>query len=975
MKEQLCHLVLSMSLILTSTFAWAFKQGALWSDRNHQLNTTAALAPTNPSFVKLSTGDQIGFSADVLDDIGEANRDVDRYHFTDSDFHFDEEQFDRGSRNLQDWRADIVANANIGNFVKARQLLGQSLHSVQDFYAHTNWVERKLTVDRDALLPDLGNSILPQPGIVISSPSCTFDGLAANASLTSGWYAILQERPNDRGWYTNLWVVLQKTLSLPPYWPDDKCIHGNGTGPGLNKDQAARPNFYLAYAYAVKGSRTFFDYVVSDLNDVALCGLLGQESSRKCAHVTTNRLPIAAFSTTALVRTRVTFDASGSTDDGTISRYEWDFGDGTFGEGVSPSHTFTPGTYQVTLRVIDDELASGSTSRAIPIFIPRSDLVPSAVNVSTTNVAPGATMTVTWKITNIGNANAAASTTELRLLDSTDSTIGRPAQKLTSLPTNSLIDGAIITQSQIVTIPAAKEPGSYKIVVIVDSTKILDQIDSTNDAATSAPFKVTAIPKPDLVPSTVSVTPASVVPGATTTASWKITNSGNANAVASTTILRLVSSSDATNGTPANNFMTVATGALAIGASASQSQVITIPASTVPGSYKIVVVADSSGSVGQSNFTNDFGSSGAFTVGTPVTSNQTKISTGNQHTCALTRVGGVKCWGYNGYGQLGDGTAFNSAAPKDVSGLTSGVSAIASSNLHTCALTSVGGVKCWGWNAYGQLGDGTGGNNLVPKDVSGLTSGVSAITSGGFHTCALNSAGSVKCWGYNVSGQLGDGTGGNSLVPKDVSGLTSGISAITSGNQHTCALTSAGGVKCWGYNGYGQLGDGTSGNSLVPKDVSGLTSGVRAIASNQHNTCALTSVGGVKCWGYNNSGELGDGTNIHSPVPKDVSGLTSGISAIAPGYNHGCALTSGGSVKCWGYNGYGQLGDGTKINRLVPIDVSGLTSGVSAISAGGSHTCALTSLGGVKCWGWNAYGELGDGTNIDALVPKDVIGF
>jgi alpha-tubulin suppressor-like RCC1 family protein len=355
------------------------------------------------------------------------------------------------------------------------------------------------------------------------------------------------------------------------------------------------------------------------------------------------------------------------------------------------------------------------------------------------------------------------------------------------------------------------------------------------------------------------------------------------------------------------------------------------------------------------------------------------ITAGSGHTCALlASTGGVQCWGNNYYGRLGDGTTTDRYVPTSVVGLSSGVAAIAAGAQHTCALlASTGGVQCWGNNWYGQLGDGTTTNQLVPTSVVGLSSGVAAIAVGVFHTCALlASTGGVQCWGNNQYGQLGDGTTTQQLVPISVVGLSSAVAAIAAGGLHTCAvLASKGGVQCWGYNTFGQLGDGTTTDQHVPTNVVGLSSVVAAIAAGEVHTCALlASTGGVQCWGWNTYGQLGDGTTTDQHVPISVAGLSSGVAAIDAGDDHTCAvLASTGGVQCWGWNGQGQLGDGTTTDRLVPTSVVALSSGVAAIAAGAQHTCALlASAGGVQCWGYNAHGQLGDGTTTEQHVPTSV---
>jgi len=395
---------------------------------------------------------------------------------------------------------------------------------------------------------------------------------------------------------------------------------------------------------------------------------------------------------------------------------------------------------------------------------------------------------------------------------------------------------------------------------------------------------------------------------------------------------------------------------------------VTVPAGLSPGAVAVTVANIA---LGRSRTY-----PGLFTVGALPSAVPAAMAVGSNHVCAVTSGGRVQCWGYNSSGQLGDGTTLPRSTPADVSGLGSGVTALAAGSSHTCALTSGGGVKCWGYNYYGQLGDGTTTQRTEPVDVIGLATGVTAIAAGSSHTCAVTSSGAVKCWGYNAYGQLGDGTTTNRTGPADVTGLTSGITALAAGSSHTCAVTSGGGMKCWGYNYYGQLGDGTTTDRSTPTDVSGLTAGVVTVATGYYHTCAVTSGGGVKCWGYNYYGQLGDGTTTQRTAPVDVTGLASGVVALVAGIYHACALTSGGGVQCWGYNSYGQLGDGSTTNRSVPGDVIGLTSGVLAVASGpGAYvTCAVTGVGVLQCWGYNLYGQLGDGTAIVRTVPVDVSG-
>jgi len=353
------------------------------------------------------------------------------------------------------------------------------------------------------------------------------------------------------------------------------------------------------------------------------------------------------------------------------------------------------------------------------------------------------------------------------------------------------------------------------------------------------------------------------------------------------------------------------------------------------------------------------------------------ISAGHNHTCGLHRSGGVECWGRNSYGQLGDGTKSNRLVPTPVADLGSGVSAIAADWSRTCALRARS-VVCWGSNSMGELRDGSKVNRLVPTPVNtlGNRGTVSDVAQGISHACLLMESGAAWCWGSNDRGQLGDGSTLDSDSIVEVARLGRQVSAIAAGDLHTCALKSTGAVMCWGHNGSGQLGDGLRVDRRAATPVAGLAAGVSAIAAGNNHTCALKSTGAVVCWGSNENGELGDGTELgRRPVPTPVATLGSGVSAIAAGGFHTCALKSTGSVVCWGRNLFGELGDGSTVLRRVPAPVAGLGSGVSAITAGLLHTCALKSTGGVVCWGYNKDGQLGDGTTTDRLVPTPVVGY
>jgi alpha-tubulin suppressor-like RCC1 family protein len=343
----------------------------------------------------------------------------------------------------------------------------------------------------------------------------------------------------------------------------------------------------------------------------------------------------------------------------------------------------------------------------------------------------------------------------------------------------------------------------------------------------------------------------------------------------------------------------------------------------------------------------------------------TALTAGDSFTCALTSASNAQCWGSGSFGALGnsDPNYQSSGVPVAVSLPSSGVAAIAGGSLHACAVTTAGAAFCWGDNVMGQLGDNAAEESTsVPVGVRGLSSGVAAIATRGNWSCALTTAGAVTCWGMYATASAN--------VPVAVSGLSSGIATIAIGTNHGCVVTTGGAAECWGLGTSGQLGNGFTNTSATPVDVYGLSSGVKAISAGHAHTCALTTAGAVLCWGDNTDGQLGNGSTMQSPVPVQVSGLTSGVIAISAFNLHTCAVTSAGAVVCWGDNQYGELGSYTAMPLSeVPAAVEGLTSGFASVASGSMHTCALTIAGQAWCWGTDSYGQLGNALTAETLIP------
>lgn len=356
----------------------------------------------------------------------------------------------------------------------------------------------------------------------------------------------------------------------------------------------------------------------------------------------------------------------------------------------------------------------------------------------------------------------------------------------------------------------------------------------------------------------------------------------------------------------------------------------------------------------------------------------TKVHGGYISVCGLLANGQLRCWGYNGYSQTGNGATANVPEPvvaREADGSPiSNVTDVAAGAYTTCVLKTNGTVWCWGYNGHGGLGDGTNTARTYGVQVTGITS-ATQISMGNETSCVRKSDSTVWCWGYNNNSAIGDGTATDKWTPTQVSGLTDAVQ-VDVGDGYTCAVRSGGGVRCWGYNGYGNLGDNSVTARNTPVDVVNLTgvsfvSAAANIGGGFQHTCALKTDGTVWCWGYGGNGELGDGAATTKYSPTQVQGITNAAKIAVAGLTS-CAVLGDGTAKCWGYNNYGQLCDGTVSSRYSPVSVlnstgSAALTGITYVhmtepSSSWLHTTYFISGGRMLACGYNNTGTLGINT-------------
>jgi YD repeat-containing protein len=367
---------------------------------------------------------------------------------------------------------------------------------------------------------------------------------------------------------------------------------------------------------------------------------------------------------------------------------------------------------------------------------------------------------------------------------------------------------------------------------------------------------------------------------------------------------------------------------------------------------------------------------------------------GARESIALKSDGTVWTWGLNQCSnlgtnpcsKLGDGTEISRSIPIQVHGpgnvgyLTS-ITAIMGGEHANYALKSDGTLWAWGGNFVGQVGDGTYTNTVAPVQISSLIS-MTALGGRGYHNLAVKSDGTVWAWGWNSRGQLGHDTSGSSCpvpfagtcsnVPVQVIGITNPLT-VTGGGFFSLALMPDHTLRAWGANEFGQLGDGTTTDRPAPVQVSNVLSNVVQVSAGWKHAVALTSAGKVWTWGDNTTGQIGNGitSTTGMSVPFQVPGLSNAI-AVSGGDRFTAALLSDGTVWTWGWNGFGQLGDGTHTDRSAPVKVKNL-SDVIILAARDYHVLVVKSDGTVWAWGSGDNGELGNGAFADSTVPIQVL--
>jgi alpha-tubulin suppressor-like RCC1 family protein len=346
-----------------------------------------------------------------------------------------------------------------------------------------------------------------------------------------------------------------------------------------------------------------------------------------------------------------------------------------------------------------------------------------------------------------------------------------------------------------------------------------------------------------------------------------------------------------------------------------------------------------------------------------------QLTSGDNHTCRLHPDRTISCWGWNQFGQAGQLPVNTTVAETSIESL-SGISQISAGAYHTCAVDSQGQVMCWGRNNNGQLGDGTEKDHFIPGLVQSLEGiSITQISAGAMHTCAVDTSGSVWCWGSNRDGKLG--TGSDKFInplPEKVTGLPNPVDQVASGSTYTCALDNTRNIWCWGDGAFGEIGLQPFKGSSTPVKVTTVPDKVLTFQAGWFHTCYLTENGIVSCWGKNQEGELGNASNISLAEPVSPVAMDKDVRLMAAGGQETCTVKNDDQVYCWGRNNYSQIGDHTRVDRLIPVAVT-LPEKISQLTVGGSFACALGKSGETYCWGADDLRQAGDFSINPTITP------
>jgi alpha-tubulin suppressor-like RCC1 family protein len=339
-----------------------------------------------------------------------------------------------------------------------------------------------------------------------------------------------------------------------------------------------------------------------------------------------------------------------------------------------------------------------------------------------------------------------------------------------------------------------------------------------------------------------------------------------------------------------------------------------------------------------------------------------QLSAGAEHTCGIRTTGRLSCWGGNSYGELGAGNADPQAGMVGVATGFSDWTQVTAGNGSTCALRATGRRYCWGLNDRGQLGLGAPVPSYTPTSLSGEADTWRTIDLGTTSACGVRRTGRLFCWGSNEYGQLGNGTDDDAQAPVQVAGGRTDWTQVSVGDSFACAVRRDHRLFCWGFNATGQLGADVDLFTTRPVEVAGRRTDWASVSAGGIHTCGLRTSGRLFCWGYGDTGQLGDGRSLGSPTPVQVLGGRTDWDRVTVGGQFSCARRRSGRLFCWGGDGEGELGDGLPAAmRNRPTEVAGHADDWANVTATTLHACAVTRTGRAYCWGFGPNGQLGGG--------------